>query len=288
MSMILAALKKVFCKPCSCLSLTALLFSVFGFAGCSGLGTNLEGHWVDVNGPTTLDISGNTMVMRAGDWSQTYRIKVEDIEGVAFIQNTDPEAPYFFSMQDIKIDEDGSLSSRDMVLDAPGHYYRFVREENLPAELEIKDLSKDLPKEINSEELQTFSLVFTNQYGSYGLDPQWPQGAYSWEITREGDTCKMKFRITGPSYIVLDFSETVSEKYVAGLAKLLKKQNLPQLNGYYHKNNVDRPGYYLSACYTSKEKLTIRAEGTAADTCVFDLAPLLEYAAKQKLPLKDK
>ena len=56
---------------------------------------------------------------------------------------------------------------------------------------------------------------------------------------------------------------------------------------YYHKNNVDRPGYYLSVTYASKEMLRIQAEGTPSDTCVFAMAPLLDYAAKQKLPLKD-
>ena len=92
----------------------------------------------------------------------------------------------------------------------------------------------------------------------------------------------MDFRITGPSYIVLDFTDEVSAEYVAGLAKLIQQQGLPRLNGYYHKNNVDRPGYYLSVTYASKEMLRIQAEGTPSDTCVFAMAPLLDYAAKQK------
>lgn len=287
MDKIRSALKKAFHKPCTCLSLAFVVLSALGFSGCSCQGRNLEGHWVDVNGPTTLDFSGNTMIMRAGDWSQAYRIRVEDIEGITYIRNADPEEPYFYSMRDIKIGEDGALNAREMVMDAQGHYYRFVREEHLAKELEIQDLSKDLPKEIHAAEIESFSLVFANQHGSYGLSSQWPSGDYQWKIARKGNTYKMDFRITGPSYIVLDFTDEVSAEYVAGLAKLIQQQNLPRLNGYYHKNNVDRPGYYLYVSYASNEMLRIKAEGTPSDTCVFAIAPLLDYAAKQKLPLKN-
>ena len=226
------------------------------------------------------------MTMREGQWSQTYRIKVEDIEGTTYIQNADQKEPYFYNIRDIKIDEDGALCAIEIVSDAQGHYYRFVREESLAKELEIQDLSKDLPKEISSAEIESFSLSFANQHGSYGLPPQWPSGDYQWKIARKGNTYKMDFRITGPSYIVLDFTDEVSAEYVAGLAKLIQQQGLPRLNGYYHKNNVDRLGYYLSVTYASKEMLRIQAEGTPSDTCVFAMAPLLDYAAKQKLPLK--
>ena len=156
----------------------------------------------------------------------------------------------------------------------------------LAKELEIQDLSKDLPKAISSAEIESFSLSFANQHGSYGLPSQWPSGDYQWKIARKGNTYKMDFRITGPSYIVLDFTDEVSAEYVAGLAKLIQQQGLPRLNGYYHKNNVDRPGYYLYVNYASNEMLRIKAEGEAANTCVFAIAPLLDYAAKQKLPLK--
>ena len=47
-----------------------------------------------------------TMTMREGQWSQTYRIKVEDIEGTTYIQNADQKEPYFYNIRDIKIDED--------------------------------------------------------------------------------------------------------------------------------------------------------------------------------------
>ena len=280
MDKILSTLKKALRKPLACLSLVFVVLSALGFSGCSGQGKNLEGHWVDVNGSATLDFRGNTMTMREGQWSQTYRIKVEDIEGTTYIQNADQKEPYFYNIRDIKIDEDGALCAIEIVSDAQGHYYRFVREERLAKELEIQDLSKDLPKAISSAEIESFSLSFANQHGSYGLPSQWPSGDYQWKIARKGNTYKMDFRITGPSYIVLDFTDE-------GLAKLIQQQGLPRLNGYYRKNNVDRPGYYLYVNYASNEMLRIKAEGEAANTCVFAIAPLLDYAAKQNLSLKD-
>lgn len=287
MDKILSTLKKALRKPLACLSLVFVVLSALGFSGCSGQEKNLEGHWVDVNGSATLDFRGDTMTMREGQWSQTYRIKVEDIEGTTYIQNADQKEPYFYNIRDIKIDEDGALCAIEIVSDAQGHCYRFVREESLAKELEIQDLSKDLPKAISSAEIESFSLSFANQHGSYGLPSQWPSGDYQWKIARKGNTYKMDFRITGPSYIVLDFTDEVSAEYVAGLAKLIQQQGLPRLNGYYHKNNVDRPGYYLYVNYASNEMLRIKAEGEAANTCVFAIAPLLDYAAKQNLSLKD-
>ena len=127
MDKILSTLKKALRKPLACLSLVFVVLSALGFSGCSGQGKNLEGHWVDVNGSATLDFSGDTMTMREGQWSQTYRIKVEDIEGIAYIQNADQKEPYFYNIRDIKIDDDGALCAIEIVSDAQGHYYRFVR-----------------------------------------------------------------------------------------------------------------------------------------------------------------
>jgi len=94
----------------------------------------------------------------------------------------------------------------------------------------------------------------------------------------------MSFRIMGDSYVAMDFDEEVSGEYVAGLAQLLEDQGIIRHNGYYRKNNVHRPGYSLYVTYASKERLSVRAEGEAANSCVFDLVPLLDYAARQPLP----
>ena len=63
----------------------------------------------------------------------------------------------------------------------------------------------------------------------------------------------------------------------------IQEQGIPAWNGYYQTNAVDKPGYYLYVQYASGEYLTVSADGDPGDTCVFALAPLLDYAAKQDI-----
>ena len=203
---------------------------------------------------------------------------------MTYLVNRDTNLHDFGMMTEIRVRDDGSLEASEIVFDTDPHRYRFVREDMLAKELEIQDLSKDAPKTIESKEIRQFSLVFRNYGGSYGLPDEWQNGHYSWEIEQQDGTYKMSFRIMGDSYVAMDFNQEVSEEYVAGLAQLLEDQGVIQYNGYHKKNNVHRPGYYLYVKYASKERLNIQAEGDAANSCVFDLVPLLEYAAKQPLP----
>ena len=242
--------------------LLALMLLCLGCASSAGKAGELEGHWVDVNSKTTLDVSGDQFTVTYGKWSETD----------------------FGMMTEIRVRDDGSLEASEIVFDTDPHRYRFVREDMLAKELEIQDLSKDAPKTIESKEIRQFSLVVRNYGGSYGLPDEWQSGHYSWEIEQQDGTYKMSFRIMGDSYVAMDFNQEVSEEYVAGLAQLLEDQGVIQYNGYHKKNNVHRPGYYLYVKYASKERLNIQAEGDAANSCVFDLVPLLEYAAKQPLP----
>ena len=80
------------------------------------------------------------------------------------------------------------------------------------------------------------------------------------------------------SYMGITFDGTVDAAYVEGLADKIRELGLPELNGYQVKNNVSLPGYGLYVTYESGETLMITAGGNGADTCVFDLAALMEYA----------
>ena len=264
--------------------LLALMLLCLGCASSAGKVSELEGHWVDVNGKTTLDISGNRCTVTCGSWTGTFKFRVKTSDDMTYLVNPDKNLHDLGMMTEIRVRDDGSLEASEIVFDTDPHRYRFVREDMLAKELEIQDLSKDAPKTIQSKEIQQFSLVFRNYGGSYGLSDEWQSGHYSWEIEQQGGTYKMSFRIMGDSYVAMDFNQEVSEEYVAGLAQLLEDQGVIQYNGYHKKNNVYRPGYYLYVKYASKERLNIQAEGDAANTCVFDLVPLLEYAAKQPLP----
>ena len=264
--------------------LLALMLLCLGCASSAGKVSELEGHWVDVNSKTTLDISGNQFTVTYGSWSETFKFRVQTSDDMTYLVNRDKNLHDFGMMTEIRVRDDGSLEASEIVFDTDPHRYRFVREDMLAKELEIQDLSKDAPKTIESKEIRQFSLVFRNYGGSYGLSDEWQSGHYCWEIEQQDGTYKMSFRIMGDSYVAMDFNQEVSEEYVAGLAQLLEDQGVIQYNGYHKKNNVYRPGYYLYVKYASKERLNIQAEGDAANSCVFDLAPLLEYAAKQPLP----
>ena len=264
--------------------LLALMLLCLGCASSAGKVSELEGHWVDVNGKTTLDISGNRCTVTCGSWTETFKFRVKTSDDMTYLVNPDKNLHDLGMMTEIRVRDDGSLEASEIVFDTDPHRYRFVREDMLAKELEIQDLSKDAPKTIESKEIRQFSLVFRNYGGSYGLSDEWQSGHYSWEIEQQDGTYKMSFRIMGDSYVAMDFNQEVSEEYVAGLAQLLEDQGVIQYNGYHKKNNVHRRGYYLYVRYASKERLNIQAEGDAANSCVFDLAPLLEYAAKQPLP----
>jgi hypothetical protein len=296
-------MKKNIILPSVCLGFLAIL-ALFGF-GChrrekpaespKPVGTekpietakpaeteaSLEGRWVDVNGSTALEFRGDTMTVTFGSWTDEYRFQVKKTSYVTTITGDEGG---FGVMSELTVQEDGSLRAYEMVLDAEGHTYHFVRPEALAEEKEIRDLSKDAPKEIASTELVGFSLGFRASRGSYGLDDRWPSGSYSWELQKQEDGgYRMDFRVMGDSYVALDFSEEVSADYAEGLAKLLADLGIPAYNGRHMANSVSKPGYSLYAEYASGEELSVRAEGDAGDECVFDLPALLEYAARQAL-----
>lgn len=247
----------------------------------AGKDASFEGQWADVNGDTTLEIKGDTLTVRFGSWSEEYRFTVNK---TAYGTSLKSEEGGFGAMSELDVLEDGSLRAFEMILDGEGHTYHFVRPEVLEAEKEIKDLSRDAPKEIASTELTSFSLSFRNYGGSYGLDSRWPSGSYDWELEKQEDgSYRMDFRVMGDSYVALNYSDTVSGDYAEGLAKLLTDLGVVGFNGYYKTNSVSKPGYGLYADYASGEKLSVSASGDAGDTCVFDLPALLDYAAQQDL-----
>lgn len=134
---------------------------------------------------------------------------------------------------------------------------------------------------IESTELYDFELSFYNDGSRYGLSEDWAEGRYEWIIEKEqSGSYRMYFNVMGDSTIVMRFSEIVEKDYVDGLAALIQDMKLPLLNGYYKKNSADKPGYTLFAMYETGEILSISAQGDAADTCAFEIQPLLDYAAK--------
>ena len=257
---------------------------LFGLGCAKNTATPLQGRWVDVNGDTVLEFKGNRMTMRWGEWKEEYRIKYTKTDYGAYIENDGQYEEFGLLSTLTYYAEDNCITGRENVLDAEGHSFRFVREDQKAKELEIVDLSdENAAKTIESREITEFSLNFSNDYGSYGLGRQWPTGRYSWEIERRDDGYFMKFDIMGESYIITRYAEPVTEEYVRGLAEVIEREGIPAQNGYYRKNNTSRHDWWLWVRYASKEKLSLRAEGDAAATCVFSIPNLLDYAAQQPL-----
>ena len=253
----------------------------------SGCGTEMDprlkaiqGRWVDVNSDATLDITGAFFVYSSGAWSERYPFILSKAGNRTVLEP--PQGKDFGPLSEITLETDGSLTAQEMVLDAEGHQYRFVREADKAAELEIRDLSEDLPKQIESTEIRSFSLSFYKDYdGQYDLDDFWPRGHYSWTIDKNDSGWQMELNVFGESYMILQFSAEPDEAWMTGLARLLGDAGVTQNNGYYHKNNAHRHGWSLWVEYDSGEKLSLRAEGDAAANCVFDLPALMEYARTQ-------
>ena len=240
---------------------------------------DLAGKWVDINSSTCLEFKGSRMIVTFGEWTETYKVKMEKTDYATIVKAASGDLGM---MGEISVNKDGSLTAYEMILDGPSRQFRFVREDAVAAETAIVDLSKDSPKSIESRDIKSFSLHFENSFaGSYGLDESWSSGYYSWEITKSGGVYKMNFRISGDSYIILDYSEEVEGEYVKGLADLIVENEIPLLNGYHKKNNVQHSEIYLYVKYESGEKLTVHAEGDAARSCPFDLVPLLDYAYRK-------
>ena len=273
-------------------SLTWILSGILAFScALSACGTpmdpvtqSLQGEWADVNSSAVLEISGRTLRIQTGSWSEKFPFEIRNANGTNYIVS--PEGSYGFEMMsEIRIGEDGALTAYEMVLDGDSREFRFVRREDLEKEKEIVDLSEDAPKTIESRDIEMFSLTFSvSARHSYDLGDEWPHGRYSWTIDKDGDgSYEMQFSISGPSYIIAQFSDTVTEEYIRGLADLIAQENIAANNGYYRKNNVDADDYSLYVDYASGENLVIRAEGDAADTCVLPLESLLAYAAQQDI-----
>ena len=267
-------------KGCLLLSFLMLL----GLAGCTASGElqDFQGKWFDVNGDTVLELNGSKLTVTSGSWSETYTVHYEKGDYYSYINSNDKFE--FGIMSKLEICDDGSLRAYEQILDGEGHDYHFVREEALAAEKEIRDESKDLPKTIESREINKFSLTLKIDGVYYDLDEDWPHGVFSWTMNRNDDgTYQNDVDIMGDSYIAARYQGTEDAAYAEGVADLIQELELPALNGYYKTNNVSSHSYSLYVTYTSGEKLRIGASGDAADVCPFDVNALMFYVKDKVL-----
>ena len=269
-----------------------LIFAGYTLAGCGSVGARaeelnkLQGHWVDVNGETTLDFDKNRMTITSPYDKETYKIRISGANP-RYIENAKAKYDYdngFGVIGTIWIGDDNVLTAREMITDADGHQYRFVREEDLDNELEIQIKDRDLPKSIASDEIVSFNLVFSNEDCTYDIPPEepWYGGVYSIDVEKDDDGAyELSLHGSGPSYVIVDYSGPVSEEYVKGLANLVKEQKIAEYNGWWHSNNEHFGSWYLNIEYASGEKILMEASGRAALECPFSFYEFLKYADKE-------
>ena len=243
----------------------------------------LQGHWVDVNGDTTLDFAGDQMTVRWGGYEDLYTVGVTGTDRYGVVFNAEDRGRMFEMMSELTW-RSGILTAGEMVLDAEGHSYRFVREEALESELAIVDDSWDMPKEIKSEELTEFHLTFSLEDTRFDVpgDAEWPSARYSIDVEREeGRVYLLTFHVSGESYIIQQYRSEVSGEFVKGLEQLIREQRIPEKNGYYLHNATSVCGWSLFAEYESGEELLLMAEGDAALECPFSIYRFLEYVGAE-------
>ena len=295
MMAVLAAAAAVLVPAGSCFGagqtphVSAMPAAVFG-AGTAGRTSGkdetveqLQGEWFEVSGRMTLVFEGDTLTASYGwteDYTDTWKIRIADRGYRTEIESV--EEGSFGILSPLTIRQDGSLEGYPMVMDGPSETYRFVREDQLEKEREITDYSdEDAPKEIRSDEIEYFSLTYTAAPGrDYGVRFGSDSGSWNFSVEPDGDGYVWSVRGMGNSYIIFDDRGEAGEEMRRALAGLIRDLDIPALNGYHKANNVDVPGYSLYVEYASGEDLTILAEGNAADTCVFDLAALMDFAAE--------
>ena len=243
----------------------------------------LQGHWVDVNGDTTLDFAGDQMTISWGNYKDRYTVGVTGTDQYGVVFNAKDRNRMFEMMSELTW-RSGVLTAGEMVLDAEGHSFRFVREEDLEGELAIVDDSWDMPKEITSKELKEFHLTFSLEDTRYDVpkDAKWQSARYSIDLERgESGEYLLNFDVSGESYIIQQYRSEVGEEFVKGLEELIREQEIPEKNGYYRHNATSVHGWSLSAEYESGEELLLMAEGDAALECPFSIYRFLEYVGAE-------
>ena len=223
------------------------------------------------------------MTVTWGRYEDLYTVGVTGTDRYGIVFNAEDRNRMFEMMSELTW-RSGVLTAGEMVLDAEGHSYRFVREEALEGELAIVDDSWDMPKEITSEELAEFHLTFSLEDTRFDVpdDADWYSARYSINVERvENGAFVLTFHVSGESYIIKQYRAEVGEEFVKGLERLVREQEIPEMNGYYRHNATSVNSWSLSAEYESGEELLLMAEGDAALECPFSIYRFLEYVGAE-------
>lgn len=236
-----------------------------------------KGKWYDKNGNTMLEFDGENMY--ATWWSgmetpEEFKIKIIKEYDDYYIICVDGEYGTSFGiMSRLEIEDDGTLTAYEEILDGESHSYKFVPEDRIEAEKAVKDYSKNLPKTIESEKIESFSLVLRH----YNVD-KLGSGTYSWEISKNDEGKYVsEFSGMGPSYIIVHDTQEVDESFIKGLMELLKEEKVSENNGLFFSHDENDIEYSLYIRYESGEMISIRVGSKALDKWPINNEKFIEY-----------
>lgn len=232
----------------------------------------VRGKWCDVYGNTVLEFDGEKMKVTYGKYTEEYTVRARGEYDTTYIENADGSGS-FGIMSTLTVSEDGTLLAYEEILDADGHRYVFVRESEIDEYRAVKDFSKDMPKEIESDEIVSFSLNL-----SYYKPEKLDGGHYSFEVHEEDGKFYSEFEGMGDSYIIIRDKQKVRKSFLKKLAKLIKEEKLNEHNGEFFSQMKNDVKNTLYVTYKSGEKIMIKVGSGALDKWCVDNDKFMELA----------
>ena len=255
------------------LLLSALVVIIGTFlGGCAVMKDLVRGKWCDVYGNTVLEFDGDKMKVTYGKYTEEYTVRARGEYDTTYIENADGSGS-FGIMSTLTVSEDGTLLAYEEILDADGHRYVFVRESEIDEYRAVKDFSTNKPKEIESDEIVSFSLSL-----SYYKPDELDGGRYSFYVHEDEGEYYSEFEGRGDSYVIIQDKRKVKKSFIKKLVKLIKKGNLCEHNGEFFSQMKNDVKNSLSVTYASGERLSIRAGSGALDRWCVNNDKFMELA----------
>ena len=205
---------------------------------------------------------------------EEFDIAIEKNNDETYIYNAGSDYKSFGIMSQLQIRDDGTLRAYEEILDGESHSYKFVPEDRIEEEKAVKDFSKDMPKEIQSTEIKSFSLYLDHYYiESLG------SGNYTWNVKKNEDGGYIsEFEGMGPSYVIIQDRQEVDDSFVEGLMKLIEDNKVIENNGMFYSHDENDTEYSLYITYESRERVYIKVGSKALDKWPVDNGEFIAYA----------
>lgn len=140
---------------------------------------------------------------------------------------------------------------------------------DVPMDGDLYDFSNPkAPKVIHSDNISEFCLQFTNEGGMYAVTddevslPSFPAGDYLLEAVRKGEHAHFMLACDRHDTLTpLVFQKDLPLEALLDLQRIIRKYNLPAINGSSRRNSALGTSLNLEVLYDTDEKISVYAEG---------------------------